>query len=127
MYHLVFHLVKFIFCICLHRKAQDQQKKVVLAGCVPQAQPRMDYLKGLSIIGVCMYVYMFVYVDLYERGYLTNMADAFIRHIPHDCMCPFGQPFSKYRHTDCLTCHSPGCHPAASAVLFCSLCRLVDQ
>ncbi|CAF99985.1 unnamed protein product [Tetraodon nigroviridis] len=34
------------------RKAQEQQKKVVLAGCVPQAQPRMDYLKGLSIIGV---------------------------------------------------------------------------
>lgn len=36
-----------------HRKAQEQQKKVVVAGCVPQAQPRMDYLKGLSIIGVC--------------------------------------------------------------------------
>ncbi|TWW79471.1 Threonylcarbamoyladenosine tRNA methylthiotransferase, partial [Takifugu flavidus] len=34
------------------RKAQEQQKKVVVAGCVPQAQPRMDYLKGLSIIGV---------------------------------------------------------------------------
>lgn len=37
--------------VCL-RKAQEQDKKVVLAGCVPQAQPRMDYLKGLSIIGV---------------------------------------------------------------------------
>lgn len=36
-----------------HSKAQEQQKKVVVAGCVPQAQPRMDYLKGLSIIGVC--------------------------------------------------------------------------
>uniref|UniRef100_A0A3P8UUU4 tRNA-t(6)A37 methylthiotransferase n=1 Tax=Cynoglossus semilaevis TaxID=244447 RepID=A0A3P8UUU4_CYNSE len=34
------------------KKAQEQQKKVVVAGCVPQAQPRMDYLKGLSIIGV---------------------------------------------------------------------------
>ncbi|KAK1794560.1 hypothetical protein P4O66_001285 [Electrophorus voltai] len=34
-------------------KAQDQNKTVVVAGCVPQAQPRMDYLKGLSIIGVC--------------------------------------------------------------------------
>ncbi|GLD56519.1 threonylcarbamoyladenosine tRNA methylthiotransferase [Lates japonicus] len=33
------------------KKAQEQQKKVVVAGCVPQAQPRMDYLKGLSIIG----------------------------------------------------------------------------
>ncbi|XP_067857709.1 threonylcarbamoyladenosine tRNA methylthiotransferase [Heptranchias perlo] len=34
------------------KKAQEQEKKVVVAGCVPQAQPRMDYLKGLSIIGV---------------------------------------------------------------------------
>ncbi|KAF5905951.1 septin-8-like isoform X3, partial [Clarias magur] len=34
------------------KKAQEQNKKVVVAGCVPQAQPRMDYLKGLSIIGV---------------------------------------------------------------------------
>lgn len=34
------------------RKAQEQNKKVVLAGCVPQAQPRMDYIKDLSIIGV---------------------------------------------------------------------------
>lgn len=36
----------------LYRKAREQEKKVVVAGCVPQAQPRMDYLKGLSIIGV---------------------------------------------------------------------------
>ncbi|XP_030408387.1 threonylcarbamoyladenosine tRNA methylthiotransferase isoform X2 [Gopherus evgoodei] len=34
------------------KKAQEDDKKVVLAGCVPQAQPRQDYLKGLSIIGV---------------------------------------------------------------------------
>ncbi|XP_026140617.1 threonylcarbamoyladenosine tRNA methylthiotransferase-like [Carassius auratus] len=34
------------------KKAQEQNKKVVLAGCVPQAQPRSDYLKELSIIGV---------------------------------------------------------------------------
>ncbi|XP_029446615.1 threonylcarbamoyladenosine tRNA methylthiotransferase [Rhinatrema bivittatum] len=34
------------------RKAQDEHKKVVLAGCVPQAQPRQEYMKGLSIIGV---------------------------------------------------------------------------
>ncbi|RMC16213.1 hypothetical protein DUI87_08427 [Hirundo rustica rustica] len=33
-------------------KAQEGKKKVVLAGCVPQAQPRQEYLKGLSIIGV---------------------------------------------------------------------------
>uniref|UniRef100_A0A2K6CFE9 tRNA-t(6)A37 methylthiotransferase n=1 Tax=Macaca nemestrina TaxID=9545 RepID=A0A2K6CFE9_MACNE len=33
-------------------KAQEENKKIVLAGCVPQAQPRQDYLKGLSIIGV---------------------------------------------------------------------------
>ncbi|XP_028908614.1 threonylcarbamoyladenosine tRNA methylthiotransferase isoform X1 [Ornithorhynchus anatinus] len=34
------------------KKAQEEDKKVVLAGCVPQAQPRQDYMKGLSIIGV---------------------------------------------------------------------------
>ncbi|KAM4689602.1 threonylcarbamoyladenosine tRNA methylthiotransferase [Discoglossus pictus] len=34
------------------KKAQEGDKKVVLAGCVPQAQPRQEYLKGLSIIGV---------------------------------------------------------------------------
>uniref|UniRef100_A0A8V5G5A7 tRNA-t(6)A37 methylthiotransferase n=1 Tax=Melopsittacus undulatus TaxID=13146 RepID=A0A8V5G5A7_MELUD len=34
------------------KKAQQEKKKVVVAGCVPQAQPRQDYLKGLSIIGV---------------------------------------------------------------------------
>lgn len=34
------------------KKAHEENKKVVLAGCVPQAQPRQDYLKGLSIIGV---------------------------------------------------------------------------
>ncbi|NXG46310.1 CDKAL methylthiotransferase, partial [Psilopogon haemacephalus] len=34
------------------KKAQEGKKKVVLAGCVPQAQPRQDYMKGLSIIGV---------------------------------------------------------------------------
>ncbi|XP_078098040.1 threonylcarbamoyladenosine tRNA methylthiotransferase isoform X1 [Mustelus asterias] len=34
------------------KRAQEQNKKVVVAGCVPQAQPRMDYIKGLSIIGV---------------------------------------------------------------------------
>ncbi|XP_061449211.1 threonylcarbamoyladenosine tRNA methylthiotransferase isoform X2 [Rhineura floridana] len=34
------------------KKAREEKKKVVLAGCVPQAQPRQDYLQGLSIIGV---------------------------------------------------------------------------
>uniref|UniRef100_A0A671L2D1 tRNA-t(6)A37 methylthiotransferase n=1 Tax=Sinocyclocheilus anshuiensis TaxID=1608454 RepID=A0A671L2D1_9TELE len=34
------------------KKAQEQNKKVVVAGCVPQAQPRTDYLRELSIIGV---------------------------------------------------------------------------
>ncbi|XP_016115034.1 threonylcarbamoyladenosine tRNA methylthiotransferase-like [Sinocyclocheilus grahami] len=33
-------------------KAQEQNKKVVVAGCVPQAQPRTEYLRELSIIGV---------------------------------------------------------------------------
>uniref|UniRef100_A0A1W7RII8 tRNA-t(6)A37 methylthiotransferase n=1 Tax=Agkistrodon contortrix contortrix TaxID=8713 RepID=A0A1W7RII8_AGKCO len=34
------------------KKAREGKKKIVLAGCVPQAQPRQDYLHGLSIIGV---------------------------------------------------------------------------
>lgn len=34
------------------KKAREEKKKVVLAGCVPQAQPRQDYMQGLSIIGV---------------------------------------------------------------------------
>lgn len=34
------------------KKAQQENKKVVLAGCVPQAQPRIEYIRGLSIIGV---------------------------------------------------------------------------
>ncbi|XP_019496045.1 PREDICTED: threonylcarbamoyladenosine tRNA methylthiotransferase isoform X4 [Hipposideros armiger] len=34
------------------KKAQEENKKLVLAGCVPQAQPRQDYLKGLSVLGV---------------------------------------------------------------------------
>lgn len=40
------------------RKAQEEKKKVVLAGCVPQAQPRQDYLNGLSIIGVSVFQFM---------------------------------------------------------------------
>ncbi|XP_064605868.1 threonylcarbamoyladenosine tRNA methylthiotransferase-like [Liolophura sinensis] len=34
------------------KKAQEMRKHVVLAGCVPQGQPKADYVKGLSIIGV---------------------------------------------------------------------------
>uniref|UniRef100_A0A8C9T4Z1 tRNA-t(6)A37 methylthiotransferase n=1 Tax=Scleropages formosus TaxID=113540 RepID=A0A8C9T4Z1_SCLFO len=41
-----------LFHFRAHVKAQEQEKKVVVAGCVPQAQPRMEYLKGLSVIGV---------------------------------------------------------------------------
>lgn len=76
-----------------HRKAQEQQKKVVVAGCVPQAQPRMDYLKGLSIIGVC---------------YLTNIYDT---QIQKECVFPI----------DSLTRHSPGCRSAVSYSIFASL------
>lgn len=47
-FYLFIYFNVFFFC----RKAQEQDKKVVVAGCVPQAQPRMDYLKSLSIIGV---------------------------------------------------------------------------
>lgn len=34
------------------KKAQELNKYVVLAGCVPQGQPRGEFMKGLSIVGV---------------------------------------------------------------------------
>lgn len=34
------------------RKAKTNGKPVVVAGCVPQAAPRQEYTKGLSLIGV---------------------------------------------------------------------------
>lgn len=34
------------------RKAQDMGKYVVVAGCVPQGQPKSEFIKGLSVIGV---------------------------------------------------------------------------
>ncbi|XP_064624672.1 threonylcarbamoyladenosine tRNA methylthiotransferase-like [Lineus longissimus] len=34
------------------QKAKDMGKEVVVAGCVPQGQPKADYLQGLSVIGV---------------------------------------------------------------------------
>lgn len=40
----------------IFRRAQEENKKIVLAGCVPQAQPRQDYLQGLSVIGVSLYL-----------------------------------------------------------------------
>jgi len=33
-------------------KGLDQDKKVIVSGCVPQGKPGSDYLKGLSMIGV---------------------------------------------------------------------------
>uniref|UniRef100_A0A8C5B450 tRNA-t(6)A37 methylthiotransferase n=1 Tax=Gadus morhua TaxID=8049 RepID=A0A8C5B450_GADMO len=55
------------------KKAQDQQKKVVLAGCVPQAQPRMDYLKGLSIIGVQQIDRVVEVVDEAVKGHSVRL------------------------------------------------------
>lgn len=34
------------------KKAHDLGKYVVVAGCVPQGQPKGEYIKGLSVIGV---------------------------------------------------------------------------
>ncbi|XP_002738926.1 threonylcarbamoyladenosine tRNA methylthiotransferase-like [Saccoglossus kowalevskii] len=33
-------------------KAREQNKYMVLAGCVPQAQPKLDYINGVSVVGV---------------------------------------------------------------------------
>ncbi|XP_068179865.1 threonylcarbamoyladenosine tRNA methylthiotransferase [Antennarius striatus] len=55
------------------RKAQDQDKKVVVAGCVPQAQPRMDYLKGLSIIGVQQIDRVVEVVDEAVKGHSVRL------------------------------------------------------
>ncbi|XP_062847878.1 threonylcarbamoyladenosine tRNA methylthiotransferase [Trichomycterus rosablanca] len=55
------------------KKAQEQNKKVVLAGCVPQAQPRMDYLKGLSIIGVQQIDRVVEVVDEAVKGHSVRL------------------------------------------------------
>ncbi|XP_013869704.1 threonylcarbamoyladenosine tRNA methylthiotransferase [Austrofundulus limnaeus] len=55
------------------RKAQEQQKKVVVAGCVPQAQPRMDYLKTLSIIGVQQIDRVVEVVDETVKGHSVRL------------------------------------------------------
>ena len=34
------------------RKAKSMNKHLVVAGCVPQGQPKHDSLKGVSIVGV---------------------------------------------------------------------------
>ncbi|XP_063055799.1 threonylcarbamoyladenosine tRNA methylthiotransferase [Engraulis encrasicolus] len=55
------------------KKAQEQEKKVVLAGCVPQAQPRMEYLKGLSIIGVQQIDRVVEVVDEAVKGHSVRL------------------------------------------------------
>ncbi|RXN09263.1 threonylcarbamoyladenosine tRNA methylthiotransferase [Labeo rohita] len=60
--------------ICILLKAQEQNKKVVVAGCVPQAQPRMDYLKELSIIGVSA-PRRVTFADVFKRRSALRHAD----------------------------------------------------
>lgn len=55
------------------KKATEQQKKVVVAGCVPQAQPRMEYLKGLSIIGVQQIDRVVEVVDEAVKGHSVRL------------------------------------------------------
>uniref|UniRef100_A0A8C5EZU5 tRNA-t(6)A37 methylthiotransferase n=1 Tax=Gouania willdenowi TaxID=441366 RepID=A0A8C5EZU5_GOUWI len=55
------------------KKAQEQEKKVVVAGCVPQAQPRMEYLKGLSIIGVQQIDRVVEVVDEAVKGHSVRL------------------------------------------------------
>ncbi|XP_023819583.1 threonylcarbamoyladenosine tRNA methylthiotransferase [Oryzias latipes] len=55
------------------KKAQEQDKKVVVAGCVPQAQPRMDYLKSLSIIGVQQIDRVVEVVDEAVKGHSVRL------------------------------------------------------
>ncbi|XP_028836286.1 threonylcarbamoyladenosine tRNA methylthiotransferase [Denticeps clupeoides] len=55
------------------KKAHLQDKKVVVAGCVPQAQPRMDYLKGLSIIGVQQIDRVVEVVDETMKGHSVRL------------------------------------------------------
>lgn len=64
---------------------------MVVAGCVPQAQPRMDYLKGLSIIGVCYFTHT----------YTTHRCKK-------KCVV----------HIDSLTRHPPGCQSAVILFYF---------
>ena len=37
------------------KKARQLGKYIVVAGCVPQGQPRGEFIKGLSVIGVSIY------------------------------------------------------------------------
>lgn len=37
------------------KRAQELDKYLVVAGCVPQGQPRHQSIKGISVIGVCTF------------------------------------------------------------------------
>ena len=41
-----------MFCRNDIEKARQLKKGIVVSGCVPQGAPKVDYLKGVSMIGV---------------------------------------------------------------------------
>ena len=38
------------------KKAQEMNKHLVVAGCVPQGQPKHDTVRGISVVGVSEFV-----------------------------------------------------------------------
>lgn len=39
------------------KKARQLGKYIVVAGCVPQGQPRAEFIKGLSVVGVSYLIF----------------------------------------------------------------------
>ena len=57
------------------KKAQELDKHLVVAGCVPQGQPKHQSIKGISVIGVCRnldFVIQCTYTVCVILEYLTN-------------------------------------------------------
>ena len=44
------------------KKAQELDKRLVVAGCVPQGQPRHQIIKGISVIGVIILIIIIIII-----------------------------------------------------------------
>ena len=53
------------------RKAQELDKHLVVAGCVPQGQPKHQSIKGISVIGVGKILYFVIQCTLCDSRKYT--------------------------------------------------------